>query len=89
VAKILTGIMTEATGERVISGVELNTLDGKPAGKITSVTFSPMLEKTIGLAYVRYEHLASGTELLAGTSPVAVTSLPFVGSARKTAADVQ
>lgn len=82
VAKRLTGVAwTVATGASVdsLKGAELTTKDGKNAGRITSVTISPALEKAIALAYVRYEHLAEGTELqAAGEQNVTVTDLPFL-----------
>jgi aminomethyltransferase len=37
--------------------------DGTPIGHVTSGTFSPSLEKSIGLGYVASEHAAIGTEL--------------------------
>ena len=61
-------------------GTELITSEGKKAGRITSVTYSPKLEKHIALAYVRYDFLAEGTELLAGETPVTVKDLPFIGT---------
>jgi folate-binding protein YgfZ len=84
VAKKLTGLtlsaplsvadeFTEST-----RGVELTTPDGKNAGRITSCTFSPKLGKYIALAYVRYDYLTEGTELLADRVPAVVTNLPFV-----------
>ena len=57
---------------------ELNTLDGKNAGKLTSVTFSPKLEKYIALAFVRYDYLAEGTELKIGETTATVKHLPFI-----------
>ena len=56
---------------------ELRTPDGKNAGRITSVTFSPKLDKTIALAFVRYDYLAEGTELRVDKAIVKVKSLPF------------
>jgi aminomethyltransferase len=38
-------------------------VDGKPAGRVTSGTHSPSLQRNIGLAYVPVEHSATGTEL--------------------------
>ena len=80
VAKQLTGLMSEpgaiATG--FLPGTELTTADGKNAGRITSTTHSPKLDKTIALAYVRYEHLDAGTNLMADKTNVIVTDLPFV-----------
>jgi len=75
VAKQLTGLILS---EPVATGAELTTPDGKNAGRITSTTFSPKLEKTIGLGYVRYDNLSQGTKLKADGSDVEVWHLPFV-----------
>ncbi len=61
VAKQLTGLVLESDGLALSPGVELTSAEGKPAGKITSVTYSPKLEKEIALAFVRYDFLAEGT----------------------------
>ena len=80
VAKQLTGMLSEpgaiATG--LLPGVELISSGGKNAGRITSAAYSPKLDKTIALAYVRYDHLAVGTKLTAGDVTAIVTDLPFV-----------
>jgi folate-binding protein YgfZ len=80
VAKRLTGLMSEpgaiATG--FLPGAELTTEDGKNAGRITSVTYSPKLGKTIALAYVRYDYLEVGTALILEGGKVTVTDLPFI-----------
>jgi glycine cleavage system aminomethyltransferase T len=52
--------------------------EGKNAGKITSVAFSPKLGKKIALAFVRYDYLAEGTELKVNDSAAKVKDLPFV-----------
>ena len=82
VAKQLTGLIMSVPGA-VAAGflpdAELKSIDGKNAGRITSVTFSPALNKTIALAYVRYDYLEAGTELLCGEVPATVTALPFIG----------
>jgi len=77
VAKRLAGIASGQDAD-LSPGKELTTKDGKNAGRITSVTISPKLQKAIGLAYVRYDYLKSGTELLAEGAAVEVTELPFV-----------
>lgn len=77
VAKRLTGLILSEPGA-VATGSELTTPDGKNAGRITSVTFSPKLGKTIALGYVRYDHLTEGTELIVGESPAKITTLPFI-----------
>ena len=81
VAKRLTGVVSlqkSLTDGNFTAGIELASKDGKKAGRISSVTISPKLQKAIGLAYIRYDHLSDGTELLAGDTAVTVTSLPFV-----------
>lgn len=81
VAKSLTGITAtekDAASGDLTLGAELKTADGKNAGRITSVTISPKLQKAIGLAYIRYDYLSAGTELLAGKTAVKVASLPFI-----------
>lgn len=75
VAKRLTGLILEETAQ---SGDELKSVDGKNAGKITSVAFSPKLEKNIALAFVRYDYLTEGTRLNVGEAAATVKDLPFV-----------
>ncbi|MDQ3712553.1 MAG: hypothetical protein M3388_10095 [Acidobacteriota bacterium] len=76
IAKQLTGLILENETQ---TNDELKSLEGKNAGKITSVTFSPKLEKFIALAFVRYDYLAEGTELKVGEMTARVKHLPFVG----------
>ena len=80
VAKQLKGLVLSEP-EAVATGLiaqELKSPEGKNAGRITSFTFSPKLERTIALAYVRYEFLAEGTELKIGDQTATVKNLPFV-----------
>ena len=79
VAKKLTGLVFEDENAEIKKDDEIKSLEGKNAGKITSVTFSPKLEKTIALAFVRYDYLAEGTELKVNDSSAKVKDLPFVG----------
>jgi len=81
VAKQLTGLILSepsAVADGLI-GQELKSLDGKNAGRITSATFSPKLNRFIALAYVRYDYLAEGTELKVNDLTATVKDLPFVG----------
>ena len=81
VAKRLTGLILSEPGAIATgfqAGAEITTPEGKNAGRITSVTFSPKLDRMIALAFVRYDYLAEGTELMAGDSKVHVNDLPFV-----------
>lgn len=75
VAKKLTGLILDSKAN---AGDELKSSDGKNAGKITSVTFSPKLEKFIALAFVRYDFLAERTELKINETTATVKNLPFV-----------
>ncbi|HEY0005827.1 MAG TPA: aminomethyltransferase family protein [Pyrinomonadaceae bacterium] len=81
VAKKLTGLSFENRTE-VPREARIGTLDGKEIGRVTSSTFSPRLNRTIALGYVKYDYLAPGTELrvLFGDEEqsVHVTALPFV-----------
>jgi len=80
VAKRLTGLVSVpgAVATGVPAGAEIATPEGKNAGRITSVTFSPKLDRTISLAFVRYDYLAAGTQLIAGDTTLTVTDLPFI-----------
>lgn len=81
VAKRLAGLILSEPGAAAtgfLPGSELTTADGKKAGRITSITFSPKLSKTIALAYVRYDYLSENTELIAGDQTAAVRNLPFL-----------
>jgi folate-binding protein YgfZ len=75
VAKRLTGLICD--GE-IGAGSELKSADGKTAGRVTSVTFSPKIGKTIALAYVRYNFLADNTSLSVGDVSATVKTLPFI-----------
>ena len=82
IAKQLTGLILsiesrESGIESELQNAELKSTDGKSAGRITSITFSPKLNKCIALAYVRYDYLAEGTELLANEIKAKVKNLPF------------
>ncbi|MGI8467584.1 MAG: YgfZ/GcvT domain-containing protein [Pyrinomonadaceae bacterium] len=78
VAKKLTGLIFEDNDAAINPNDEIKSLDGKNAGRITSVTFSPELGKIIALAYVRYDYLAEETELKVGNLSARVKDLPFV-----------
>jgi len=84
IAKQLTGLILSEPSAAIngfraeLQNAEIKSLDGKNSGKITSVTFSPKLEKYIALAFVRYDYLAEGTELKVGETTATVKHLPFV-----------
>jgi len=85
VAKRLTGLIfgtrTSPSAENEIADMDVRVPgDGKNAGRITSITFSPKLDKTIALGYIRYDYLAEGTELVVDGTNAVVTALPFTSS---------
>lgn len=81
VAKELRGLVFEdvlepsALADNLV-GKELTSPEGKNAGVVTSVTFSPKVEKSIALAFVRNAFLEEGTDLKAGDFSTKV-QLPF------------
>ena len=78
VAKQLTGLVFEEKTATANSGDEIKSADGKNAGKITSVIYSPKLEKQIALAFVRHAFLEDETELEVNNFKAKVKSLPFL-----------
>ena len=77
IAKQLKGLIFE-NGANIQPNDELKSPEGKNAGRITSITFSPKLNKIIALGYVRYDYLADGTELKINDLNAKVKDLPFV-----------
>jgi tRNA-modifying protein YgfZ len=75
IAKRLSGLILEDSN--VKPGDELKSLEGKAAGKVTSVCYSPKLQKHIALAIVRYDYLAEDTALMVNESVAKVAALPF------------
>lgn len=86
VAKKLSGVMFNQA-EKVEPGASIQSTDGKEIGRITCVTYSPHLGRTIALGYLKYDYLAPETsvKIIAGDEQLLaqVTELPFVrGTAR-------
>jgi folate-binding protein YgfZ len=81
VAKKMTGLVFDDQGEPARDD-KIQSVDGKEIGRITSVTFSPRLNRVIALAYVKYDYLAPGTEVRvrSGEADIAarVAALPHV-----------
>lgn len=77
VAKKLTGLRCE-TPQNIDPGSTIKSTDGKEIGRVTSAAFSPKLETTVGLGYVRYEYLAPGTQILVNDFAATVQSLPLI-----------
>lgn len=53
------------------------TRDGKPAGHVTSVTYSPQLRAPLALAMIRRQWLPPGTALESPVGPCEVVELPL------------
>ena len=80
VAKRLSGLVLDSIADAIFTqdaDFELTSTDGKNAGRIKSLTYSPKIGKTIALAFIRYDYLEPGTELVAGGIAATVTALPF------------
>ena len=76
VAKKLTGLRAAT---KIETGAIIKSTDGKEIGKVTSTAFSPKLETTIGLGYVRYEYLTPGTTVMIDSEIQAtIAELPFI-----------
>jgi len=80
VAKKLTGLLFEA--EVPVAPSSTIKSKEKEIGRITSVTYSPSLGRTVALGYIRYEHLEPGTKVIVTTPDseidATVHELPFV-----------
>ncbi len=81
VAKKLTGL----TFNNLITldqNAKVMSVEGKEIGRITSVTMSPYLGRTIALASIKYDYVGAGTEVAVSTGDgdltARVTELPFV-----------
>lgn len=81
VAKKLAGILFNEEVE-VERESKILAADDKEIGRITSHTFSPRLNKTVALGYVKYDYLAPGTKVRVRVGEeereAVVTELPFV-----------
>lgn len=81
VAKKLTGLMFEA-GAKIEPGARILSQEDKEIGRVTSISFSPTLNRIISLGYVKYDYLDPGTNVTAVSGEdrfqATVTELPFV-----------
>ena len=62
VAKKLTGVILEGDAS-LENGAKILSPDDKEIGRVTSLTFSPRLKRTIALGYVKYDYLEPGTSV--------------------------
>jgi aminomethyltransferase len=91
VAKKLSGLEFEQAVE-VEPGATITATDGKEAGRVTSVTYSPHLGRTIALGYLKYDYLNPGTRVrvmaASAEETAQVTELPFVRASAPAAQNV-
>jgi folate-binding protein YgfZ len=81
VAKKLSGLVcAESAGIEMSATIKSD--DNKEIGRVTSVTRSPLLGKSVALGYLKYDYLAVGTQVNIRSgerlSAATVTELPFV-----------
>jgi folate-binding protein YgfZ len=81
VAKKLAGIIIDETGEAKRDD-KIRTPEGKEIGRLTSVAFSPRLNRMIALGLIKYDYLAPETSVrvVSGETELAahVATLPYV-----------
>jgi len=81
VAKKLTGVMFEHA-MKIDNGARIRSIDDKEIGRVTSVTLSPHLGRTVALAYIKFDYLATGTNVRVVSAEVeqaaSIVELPFV-----------
>ncbi|MGI8835366.1 MAG: aminomethyltransferase family protein [Pyrinomonadaceae bacterium] len=81
VAKKLSGLMFDGSVD-VNAGAIVNSVDVKEIGRVTSMAYSPKLNRTIALAYLKYDYLTPGTtvKVVTGEGDISgeVAGLPFV-----------
>jgi folate-binding protein YgfZ len=79
VAKKLTGVVFEPhQNSEIEAGAVIKSTDDKDIGRITSLTFSPKLQTTVALGYVRYEYLNPGTSVVVNGTVATTRELPFI-----------
>ena len=72
-AKKLTGLRFE-TDQQVEPGAIIMSKENQEIGRVTSAVISPRLG-SIGLGYVRYEHLVEGTQVVVGDGIEAIVGI--------------
>jgi len=81
VAKKLTGLIFESQAA-LVSGAKVSSMDDKEIGRVTSTAFSPRLNRTVALGYVKYDYLAPGTSVKVVSAekelPAEVAELPLI-----------
>jgi folate-binding protein YgfZ len=90
VAKKLVGLIFDEVADARRED-KIRAADGREIGRLTSVAFSPKLNRTIALGYVKYDYLTPGTEVsvLSGEKELkaCVSDLPHVRGSWQRAAE--
>lgn len=80
--KLVGLVMPDVKALGISRWTKLSSQDGEPAGKITSLTYSPRMEQTIAFGMVPIEFTAVSTQLTAhlpsGNTPAIVHEIPFI-----------
>ncbi len=80
--KLVGVVLPDVTIKGISRWAPLTSSDGQAAGKITSLTYSPRLKKTIAFGMVPIEYTEIGTELIAhtdqGETAAVVHETPFI-----------
>jgi len=77
VAKKITGLIFPDRIE-IENGAKILSVDDREIGRVTSSTFSPALNQTIALGYVKYDYREAGTGVQVLNVKGVVADLPFV-----------
>jgi folate-binding Fe-S cluster repair protein YgfZ len=77
VAKKITGL-TFPDRIEIESGAKILAVDEKEIGRVTSSTFSPTLNQTLALGYVKYDYREAGTGVQVLNVKGVVADLAFV-----------
>jgi len=81
VAKKMTGISLQES-QHIDANTKILSIDDQEIGRVTSSTFSPSLNRTIAIGYVKYDYLAAGRGVKVvsakGEFPASITDLPFI-----------
>lgn len=77
VAKKLRGLVFEGSGT-IPAGAPIRSAGDKEIGHITSTTYSPYLGRRVAMGYVKYDYVATDTEVMIDRWRARIVDLPFV-----------
>ena len=87
VAKKLRGLVFDGSGA-IPTGAAITSAEDKEIGRITSSTYSPHLGCRVALGYVKYDYIATGTQVKAEERRAGIVDLPFVNQVATAAIEV-